>query len=323
MAVSVDSARWLINEMVKVAWQVEEVLSWVGIFYLGKVTLGVAWEVGTGLRTHLWSKMVTRDLPREYGGRWAVVTGATDGIGKAYATELAKNGMNIILVSRTQEKLENVAQEIRGRYAVETEIVRADFSVGRTIYDDISKHLEGKEIGILVNNVGVAGSALCLFIDAPEDDIWALVNVNVASVPAMTKLVLPGMIARRKGAIVNISSAAEIFSLPLLQLYCASKAFVNRFSEIVEFECRSSGITVQTLVPCTVWTNMNNFDPAIHKEGWVSPFPSRYAYHALSTLGYARCTTGYWAHSLQTKTEKIETKEETNRGNGTERTGGQ
>ncbi|KAK8726956.1 hypothetical protein OTU49_010158 [Cherax quadricarinatus] len=223
MAVSVDSARWLINEMVKVAWQVEEVLSWVGIFYLGKVTLGVAWEVGTGLRTHLWSKMVTRDLPREYGGRWAVVTGATDGIGKAYATELAKNGMNIILVSRTQEKLENVAQEIRGRYAVETEIVRADFSVGRTIYDDISKHLEGKEIGILVNNVGVAGSALCLFIDAPEDDIWALVNVNVASVPAMTKLVLPGMIARRKGAIVNISSAAEIFSLPLLQLYCASK----------------------------------------------------------------------------------------------------
>nr|XP_053651154.1 inactive hydroxysteroid dehydrogenase-like protein 1 [Cherax quadricarinatus] len=78
-----------------------------------------------------------------------VVTGATDGIGKAYATELAKNGMNIILVSRTQEKLENVAQEIRGRYAVETEIVRADFSVGRTIYDDISKHLEGKEIGIL------------------------------------------------------------------------------------------------------------------------------------------------------------------------------
>lgn len=298
MAVCEGSARWLIDEIMKATWQVE-VLVWLGIFYLCKVALGVAWEVGTGLRTHLWSKMVTRDLPREYGGRWAVVTGATDGIGKAYAIELAKKGMNIVLISRTQEKLEKVAQEIRGQYEVETDIVRADFTDGRPIYDNIRKHLEGKEIGILVNNVGVVGSVPCLFKDAPEDDIWTLLNVNSAAVPAMIKLVLPGMMARRKGAIVNISSMAGSFSLPLFQIYCGTKSFVDRFSEILEFECRSSGITVQTLIPFGVVTNIMKFTPPLMKESWMLPFPPRYAYHALSTLGYAQCTTGYWAHSLQ------------------------
>ncbi|KAK8726951.1 hypothetical protein OTU49_010158, partial [Cherax quadricarinatus] len=157
-----------------------------------------------------------------------IVTGATDGIGKAYAIELAKKGMNIVLISRTQEKLEKVAQEIRGQYEVETDIVRADFTDGRPIYDNIRKHLEGKEVGILVNNVGVVGSIPCLFKDAPEDDIWALLNVNSAAVPAMIKLVLPGMMARRKGAIVNISSMAGSFPLPLLQIYCGTK--VNNYS---------------------------------------------------------------------------------------------
>ncbi|KAK8726952.1 hypothetical protein OTU49_010158, partial [Cherax quadricarinatus] len=136
--------------------------------------------------------------------------------------------MNIVLISRTQEKLEKVAQEIRGQYEVETDIVRADFTDGRPIYDNIRKHLEGKEVGILVNNVGVVGSIPCLFKDAPEDDIWALLNVNSAAVPAMIKLVLPGMMARRKGAIVNISSMAGSFPLPLLQIYCGTK--VNNYS---------------------------------------------------------------------------------------------
>ncbi|XP_069192696.1 inactive hydroxysteroid dehydrogenase-like protein 1 [Procambarus clarkii] len=299
MALSVDSAKWLTEVVVKGLQQVADVLSFIGIFYVGKVTLTVVWDLTSALRVHVWSKLVSRDLAREYGGKWAVVTGASDGIGKGYAAALAKKGMNVMLISRTQEKLEKVAQDIRGQYGVETEIMQVDFALGRPIYEDIGKHLAGKEIGILVNNVGVIGSGPCFFEDMVDDDLWALINVNTASVPAMTKLVLPGMLARKKGAIINISSIGGQMSVPLLQVYCATKSFVNRFSEVLDFEYRSSGITVQNIIPSAVSTNMTRFDPLIHTEGLLTPNPNTFAAHALSTLGYARYTTGYWTHGIQ------------------------
>nr|XP_045595198.1 hydroxysteroid dehydrogenase-like protein 1 isoform X1 [Procambarus clarkii] len=292
MALSFDSAKWLTEEVV-------DVLFFIGILYIGKVILTVLWDLAWGLRVHVWSKLVSRDLAREYGGKWAVVTGATDGIGKGYAAALAKKGMNVVLISRTQEKLEKVAQEIRGQYGVETEILQVDFALGRPIYEIIGKCLAGKKIGILVNNVGVLGSGPCFFKDMVDDDLWALINVNTASVPAMTKLVLPGMLACKKGAIINISSSAGHMSVPLIQVYCATKSFVSRFSEILPFECRSSGITVQYITPFVVSTNMTSFDAQINKEGFFTPNANTFAAHALSTLGYTQQTAGYWTHGIQ------------------------
>merc|ERR1739838_746783 len=126
----------------------------LGIFVAGKITVTTTWNLLVGLRAHLWSRLKKRNLKEEYG-QWAVVTGSTDGIGKSYAKELAKSGMNILLISRTKEKLERVAKEIGDEFSVETEIVQADFSNGLPIYENIAKHLQNKEIGILVNNVGI------------------------------------------------------------------------------------------------------------------------------------------------------------------------
>ncbi|XP_063608342.1 inactive hydroxysteroid dehydrogenase-like protein 1 [Penaeus indicus] len=275
----------------------EGALAIVGLLYLSKLAITNAWAILTGLRAHVWSRLWNRNFVQRYG-EWAVVTGCTDGIGKEYAKELAKTKMNIVLISRTQSKLEKVAAEISEEFGVKTEIVRADFSNGQPIYQDISKHLQDKEIGILVNNVGVMLPHPMKFGEASEFDVWSHVNINVAATLAMTKLVLPGMVSRRKGAIINIASIAGTHPLPLMGIYGATKAFVDDFSQSLQWEYRSSGITVQTVNPSYVSTNMTSFSDLVHKQSPVVPTATTFVSHAIATIGYTCRTSGYWIHGI-------------------------
>ncbi|XP_050717313.1 inactive hydroxysteroid dehydrogenase-like protein 1 [Eriocheir sinensis] len=277
----------------------EYVLTVVGLLSLIKFLAQFLWAVGDGVRTHFWSRLWRKRLVEDYG-KWAVVTGSTDGIGKEYAKELAKRGMNVVLISRSMDKLQKVSTEIAQEFGVETEVVQADFMHGRPIYEDIAKHLQDKEIGILVNNVGVMLSHPMEFELASEKDIWSHVNVNVASVPAMSKLVLPGMLSRGKGAVVNVASIAGFHPIPLMGIYAASKAFVDYLSQAMEWEYRGSGIIMQTLTPAYVSTNMTKFSELVHKPGLLIPTASTYAASAINTLGYARRSAGYWPHGIQT-----------------------
>ncbi|XP_069970706.1 inactive hydroxysteroid dehydrogenase-like protein 1 [Penaeus vannamei] len=273
------------------------VLALVGILAVGRILACSVWGVVGALRTYVWARLWAKSLPETYG-KWAVVTGSTDGIGKSYAKELAKKGMNILLVSRNMEKLQRVAKEIRSKYRVQTDVVQADFALGRPIYGNIAKRLKGKDIGILVNNVGML-LAPGPFKKLTEDNIWAYVNVNVASVLAMTRLVLPEMLRRKKGAVVNVSSVASYFPMAYFQVYSASKAFVSSFSRALREECGSSGAAVQCVEPGAVSTNMTSFDKDIHTPGFFTPTADAFAGSAVATLGHAARTTGYWAHRLQ------------------------
>lgn len=275
----------------------EGALAIVGILYLSKLAITNGWAILTGLRAHVWSRLWKRNFVQRYG-EWAVVTGCTDGIGKEYAKELAKTKMNIVLISRTQSKLEKVAAEISEEFGVKTEIVRADFSNGQSIYEDISKHLKDKEIGVLVNNVGVMLPRPMKFGEASEFDIWIHVNVNVAAVLAMTKLVLPGMVSRHRGAIINLASIAGTHPLPLMGIYGATKAFIDDFSQALEWEYRSSGITVQTVNPSYVSTNMTSFSDLVHKQNPAVPTAATFVSHAIATIGYTCRTSGYWIHGI-------------------------
>jgi len=189
-------------------------------------------------------------------GKWAVVTGATDGIGKAMAEEMVKQTMNVIIVSRTQAKLDDTKKELEALAKkkaanVTIETLCIDFTqFGGPETDGFqraAKAFSGKEIGVLVNNVGVSYEFPMFFHEVDDTRVAHLLKVNMDSVVHMTRLVLPGMVERKKGAILNLSSSAGVTPSPLLSLYGATKAFVDKFSQEMDAEYSSRyNITVQS-----------------------------------------------------------------------------
>ncbi|MBN3290471.1 DH12A protein, partial [Polypterus senegalus] len=221
-------------------------LYWLGALTAAWLSLRACCMLATGFR--VW---VLRNGLRVGSqlGKWAVVTGATDGIGKAYAEELARSGMCVVLISRSQEKLDQVSNEIKEKFHVDTKTIAVDFGEKEDIYKIIESVLADLEIGVLVNNVGIAYGYPEYFLDIPDLDnmISNIIKINVTSVCKMTQLVLPGMVKRSKGVILNISSASGMYPVPLLTLYSATKAFVDFFSRALHAEYKSRGITVQVM----------------------------------------------------------------------------
>lgn len=161
-------------------------------------------------------------------GSWALVTGATDGIGKAFACELAKKGVNLILVGRNPNKLEDVSSEIQSKYS-ETEIKKVVFDLAGDLSEGvkkISEVIEGLDVGVLINNAGVSYPYARFFHEVDDELLNSLIKVNVEGITKVTQVVLPGMLKRKKGAIVNIGSGAAIVipSDPLYAVYAATKA---------------------------------------------------------------------------------------------------
>ncbi|XP_065584269.1 very-long-chain 3-oxoacyl-CoA reductase-B-like, partial [Artemia franciscana] len=173
-------------------------LSVTFIFYL---FVNFTWRL---LYTTRIGSMLGKSIKMKDMGEWAVVTGATDGIGKAYAEECARHGINTVLISRSLNKLQNVALEIESRYDVKTKTIDVDFTNGPEIFEKIAKNIEGLDIGILINNVGMSYS-YPEFLDQVEDSVgfaMRLVNCNCISVVRMSIMVLPQMVQKRKGLII-------------------------------------------------------------------------------------------------------------------------
>ncbi|KAF5288150.1 hypothetical protein FQA39_LY15494 [Lamprigera yunnana] len=228
------------------------------------------------------------------------VTGASDGIGKAYSEALAEKGLNIVLISRSQEKLEKVASDIESAYNVQTKIIALDFIEGHDIYHTLEKQLMGLEIGVLVNNVGIsyAHPEEFLNLQNAEKFIADMIRCNIESVPQMCRIVMPRMIERRRGVIINLSSMSAYVPSPFLTLYSSTKSFVKKFSEDLNTEYSSKGIIVQCILPGFVTTNMSK----IKKPTWMTPTPQIYVKSALETTGLQENSFGYFPHSLAANT---------------------
>ncbi|XP_018025035.1 inactive hydroxysteroid dehydrogenase-like protein 1 isoform X1 [Hyalella azteca] len=297
----VDSFEMLFSQLNSPALQMfGDFLALLGILILGKFTITTIWDILVGVRALMWSRLWKKNFEKRYGGKWAVVTGCTDGIGKAYCHELAKDGLSIVLISRSLEKLNSVAEEIKSLYKVDTAIIQADFSEGRSLYSRIKEQLAGKEIGVLINNVGVMIPYPKLYEEITEEEIWRHINVNMGSVAAMMSIIMPQMLARGKGAVVNIASIAAYGPMPMLSIYAASKAFVEFLSRAVACDYfMRRGITVQTVTPCYVSTNMTSFSKYTHSTNLFIPTPAQFAASAVSSIGYTDYTTGYWTHGIQ------------------------
>ncbi|XP_075433806.1 very-long-chain 3-oxoacyl-CoA reductase-B-like [Ascaphus truei] len=271
-------------------------LALFGALALGFLVITQGWKVVRGVRSHIISQWWRTDF-RQYGA-WAVVTGATDGIGKAYAEELARRGLNIVLISRSLEKLQRVATGIEQQCGRKTRIIQADFTRGSEIYQPIEEALKDLDIGVLVNNVGMTyAEGLTEFLNVPDIQkrIADIINCNIMSVTQMTGIVLSKMMQRKKGVIINLSSEAGARPYAKITVYSATKAFVDFFSKGLHHEYKSKGIIVQCVMPLLVSTNMTQ---RIGINVFVKSSDS-FARDALNTVGYESRTSGCLSHSLQ------------------------
>uniref|UniRef100_A0A3B3ZFP7 Uncharacterized protein n=1 Tax=Periophthalmus magnuspinnatus TaxID=409849 RepID=A0A3B3ZFP7_9GOBI len=251
--------------------QLSDTLALVGGLSVLWNLLRLLWRCWRGFRQYILSQFWQVDL-RGYG-QWAVVTGATSGIGKAYAMELARRGLDIVLVSRSEDKLQTA--EIYGR---KTCTIRVDFTDGHIIYPKIANVLKDLEVGILGMSVSDTLKVLYytkLILDIPCGHCLS--------------------VFRGHGLIINISSETGVRPHPLVSLYSATKLFVTYFSQCLHAEYKSKGIIVQCVTPLLVSTSMTRHTPV----NCFTKSAQGFANEALNTVGYSAYTSGCLSHALQ------------------------
>lgn len=174
----------------------------------------------------------------------ALVTGASSGIGLELAKLLAGGGYDLALVARSGERLEQIAGVFRKTFGVEVRCIAKDLARADAAGEIFAAV---PECDVLVNNAGFANNGR--FAQIPEGDVLEEIGVDVTALTHLTRLYLPGMLARKRGRILNVASTAAFLPGPLMAVYYASKAYVLSFSEALWEETRRSGVTVTCLCP--------------------------------------------------------------------------
>lgn len=236
-------------------------------------------------------------------GTWAVVTGASDGLGKEFAVQLAAKGFNIILVSRTKSKLETLAAEIEGKHGTaKTAILAMDFAQDKdTDYEALKALIQDKDISILVNNVGLSHDIPVPFAQTSESEMKNIIAVNCTATLRVTKTVLPSLMQKRRGLIITMASFAGLTPTPLLATYSGSKAFLQNWSTALGSELKPYNIKVQLVQSYLVASAMSK----IKRTSATIPSPRNYVKAVLGSIGrsggaqgLAHTSTPFWSHAL-------------------------
>ncbi|KAJ8355920.1 hypothetical protein SKAU_G00187140 [Synaphobranchus kaupii] len=297
---AVDSFQLLYREIARSCNCYVETLALVGAFYTASKAVVFVRDCYSLIRLHFIPRlMYNRNLVRRFG-EWAVIYGASEAVAKAYAEELASHGVSIILVSQDSSSVEGTAKAIADSHGVETVLVEADFSRGHAACRPIQDALMNKDVGFLVNSVDLSLDYPQRFTDLSEDRLWDAINRNVTAAALMARVILPGMVERGRGAVINISSGRCCKPTLNKAVFSASTAYLDHISRALHYEYAHRGIFVQSLVPfCVASPAIEDSGNGARCSGWLVPHPRVYARHAISTLGISHRTTGYWPHSLQ------------------------
>ena len=182
-------------------------------------------------------------------GTTALVTGASSGIGEQLARQLAARSVNVVLAARNEGRLEALADELRRAHpGVSATVMAADLSAAGSAQDLVSGlERAGTGIDLLVNNAGVGSHGR--FVDEDPDAVTRQIQLNCTSLVALTSALLPPMITRGRGGVINVASTAAFQPIPTMAVYAASKAFVLSFSEALWAETNTTGIRVLALCP--------------------------------------------------------------------------
>jgi len=190
----------------------------------------------------------------------ALVTGASSGIGAAFAERLARDGYDLIIVARRRERLQELAKKLQAEHKVKVEVVTAYLSKVRNIRA-LEKRIAEDSLELLVNNAGFGG--YMPFVELDPDKAEELINLQVLAVTRLTRAALPGMIQRGCGAVINVSSrlgfsrALGSGQLPKRATYAGTKAFVITFTQLLQSELEGTGVQAQVLCPGVVATEFH------------------------------------------------------------------
>lgn len=234
-----------------------------------------------------------------------MVTGASDGLGKEYAIQLAQKGFNIVLISRTESKLQTLASEIQTKYAgsnIQTKILAMDFSANRDEdYAKLKALVDGLDVGILVNNVGQSHKIPVPFIQTPKEEIRDIITINCTGTLRVTQIVAPGMVQRKRGLILTMGSFGGWSPTPLLATYSGSKAFLQQWSTALGGELKGTGVDVELVLSYLVTTAMSK----IRRTSLFIPNPRTFVKTTLAKVGrsggaqnMAYTSTPFWGHAL-------------------------
>ncbi|EGW34062.1 uncharacterized protein SPAPADRAFT_59486 [Spathaspora passalidarum NRRL Y-27907] len=249
---------------------------------------------------------------KKYGakqGKWAVVTGASDGIGKEYAFQLAKKGLNIVLVSRTQSKLELIATEIESKYKVQTKIVAFDASTDDDAnYISLRNVVSELPITVLVNNVGQSHSIPVPFLETDEKELNDIITINNTATLKITQVVAPLIVSTIKkekkkvrGLILTMGSFGGLLPTPYLATYSGSKAFLQAWSNALAGELKPQGVDVELVISYLVTSAMSK----IRRTSATIPNPKQFVAATLRGVGRRNgaqerfaTNTPYWSHAI-------------------------
>jgi 17beta-estradiol 17-dehydrogenase / very-long-chain 3-oxoacyl-CoA reductase len=275
------------------------------LFLLSTGGLLVVSQIWTFLRVLFSLFVLPGKSLRSFGskGSWALVTGASDGIGKEFALQLARAGFNLLLVSRTEAKLGALADEISSKNpAVQTKILAMDFARNHDEdYERLKTLVDELDIAVLVNNVGKSHSIPVPFVLTPEDELTDIVNINCLGTLRVTQLVAPGMAQRRRGLILTMGSFGGLIPTPLLATYSGSKAFLQHWSTALGSELEPYGVQVELVQAHLITSAMSK----IRKPTVTVPTPRAFVKSVLSKIGrhggspsYTFSSSPYWSHGL-------------------------
>ena len=243
---------------------------------------------------------------RAFGPRssWAIVTGASDGIGKDFATQLAQRGFNILLVSRTESKLQSLASEIQSRCSRPnaTQTFTMDFaSNNEDEYAKLQAMVDSLDVAILINNVGKSHDIPVPFTQTPKQEILDIININCVATLRVTQIVAPGMVQRKRGLILTMGSFGGLMPTPLLATYSGSKAFLQQWSTALGAELAPHGVTVELVQSYLVTSAMSK----IRKPSWMVPSSRSFVKAVLGRIGrtggaqgWGWTSTPYWTHAI-------------------------
>ncbi|KAL8789161.1 MAG: hypothetical protein Q9213_001268 [Squamulea squamosa] len=238
---------------------------------------------------------------------YAIITGASDGLGKEFALHLSRAPFNLLLISRTGSKVDALASQIRSANRnIDVKTLAFDFS---TVNNPSSSSLqplksaieELEDIAILINNVGKSHDIPVSFIETEEQEMRDIININCLSTLLTTSLVAPKMVAQKRGLILTMGSFGGLLPTPLLATYSGSKAFLQQWSTALGSELQPHGVTVELVQSYLVTSAMSK----IRRSSLMVPSAKAFVRSVLKSVGrtggaqgWGWTSTPYWTHAV-------------------------